>query len=111
MRHCRLEKTDADETAMNRVVLPPKDEAILLLRNMQLIRAFEEQVRSLFVGGMIPGLVHLCAGQEAVAVDASVMRVGGANVPIPFSKSIESLILPDAPKLAAIVAELLHGTR
>ena len=35
---------------------------------MQLIRAFEEQVRSLFFGGMIPGLVHLCAGQEAVAV-------------------------------------------
>jgi pyruvate dehydrogenase E1 component alpha subunit len=35
---------------------------------MQLIRAFEEQVRALFAGGLIPGLVHLCAGQEAVAV-------------------------------------------
>jgi pyruvate dehydrogenase E1 component alpha subunit len=63
-----LEKSDADEAAVNRVVLPPKDEAISLLRTMQLIRAFEEQVRSLFFGGMIPGLVHLCAGQEAVAV-------------------------------------------
>ena len=68
MRHGRLEKADADEAAVNRVVLPPKDEAISLLRTMQLIRAFEEQVRSLFFGGMIPGLVHLCAGQEAVAV-------------------------------------------
>jgi pyruvate dehydrogenase E1 component alpha subunit len=35
---------------------------------MQLIRAFEERVRSLYSGGAIPGLVHLCAGQEAVAV-------------------------------------------
>jgi pyruvate dehydrogenase E1 component alpha subunit len=35
---------------------------------MQLIRSFEEQVRSLYSGGAIPGLVHLCAGQEAVAV-------------------------------------------
>ena len=55
MRHGRLEKADADEAAVNRVVLPPKDEAISLLRTMQLIRAFEEQVRSLFFGGMIPG--------------------------------------------------------
>ena len=35
---------------------------------MQLIRTFEEQVRNLYSGGAIPGLVHLCAGQEAVAV-------------------------------------------
>jgi pyruvate dehydrogenase E1 component alpha subunit len=35
---------------------------------MQLIRVFEEQVRNLFSGGAVPGLVHLCAGQEAVAV-------------------------------------------
>lgn len=39
-----------------------------LLRAMQLIRAFEEQVRNLSAAGVIPGLVHLCAGQEAVAV-------------------------------------------
>jgi TPP-dependent pyruvate/acetoin dehydrogenase alpha subunit len=35
---------------------------------MQLIRAFEEHVRNLFSGGVVPGLVHLCTGQEAVAV-------------------------------------------
>jgi pyruvate dehydrogenase E1 component alpha subunit len=35
---------------------------------MQLIRTFEETVRNLYSGGAIPGLVHLCAGQEAVAV-------------------------------------------
>ncbi len=48
--------------------LPPADEALRLLRMMQLIRTFEETVRNLYSGGAIPGLVHLCAGQEAVAV-------------------------------------------
>ena len=43
-------------------------DALQLFRTMQLIRTFEEQVRSLYSGGAIPGLVHLCAGQEAVAV-------------------------------------------
>jgi TPP-dependent pyruvate/acetoin dehydrogenase alpha subunit len=32
------------------------------------IRHFEEQVRSLSQGGLVPGLVHLCAGQEATNV-------------------------------------------
>jgi pyruvate dehydrogenase E1 component alpha subunit len=39
-----------------------------LYRQMLLIRAFEEQVRSLAAGGVTPGLVHLYTGQEAVAV-------------------------------------------
>lgn len=43
-------------------------EALWLLRGMQLIRTFEENVRKLYAAGAIPGLVHLCAGQEAVAV-------------------------------------------
>ena len=44
------------------------EEAVRLLRSMQLIRTFEDHVRNLSSGGAIPGLVHLCAGQEAVAV-------------------------------------------
>lgn len=48
--------------------VPSAEEALRLLRGMQLIRTFEEQVRTLYSGGMVPGLVHLCAGQEAVAV-------------------------------------------
>jgi len=43
-------------------------QALWLLRGMQLIRTFEENVRNLYAAGVIPGLVHLCAGQEAVAV-------------------------------------------
>lgn len=47
---------------------PSAAEGLQLLRQMQLIRSFEEAVRNLYSGGSIPGLVHLCAGQEAVAV-------------------------------------------
>jgi len=34
-------------------------------RTMKLIRGFEEAVRGLAAGGAVPGLVHLCSGQEA----------------------------------------------
>jgi pyruvate dehydrogenase E1 component alpha subunit len=39
-----------------------------MYRMMVLIRAFEEQVRSLAMAGVVPGLVHLSAGQEATSV-------------------------------------------
>src|SRR3972149_8339570 len=48
--------------------LPPVAQSLALLRRMQLIRAFEEKLRSLFSAGLVPGLLHLCAGQEAGAV-------------------------------------------
>ncbi len=59
-----LQKTSASSAPP----LPSADEALRLLRAMQLIRTFEDKVRTLYSGGAIPGLVHLCAGQEAVAV-------------------------------------------
>jgi pyruvate dehydrogenase E1 component alpha subunit len=40
------------------------------LREMILIREFESRVRSLFANNELPGFVHLCLGQEAVAVGA-----------------------------------------
>jgi pyruvate dehydrogenase E1 component alpha subunit len=55
-------------TALSAQSPPSVEVAERLLYRMQLIRAFEEQVRTLYSGGMIPGLVHLCTGQEAVAV-------------------------------------------
>jgi pyruvate dehydrogenase E1 component alpha subunit len=61
-------KRSAKSPAGKAPALPPTQEALSLLRSMQLIRAFEEQVRNLAAGGAVPGLVHLCAGQEAVAV-------------------------------------------
>ena len=41
-----------------------------LYRTQVRIRAFEEQVASLFAGGRLPGFVHLSIGQEAVAAGA-----------------------------------------
>jgi TPP-dependent pyruvate/acetoin dehydrogenase alpha subunit len=59
--------------------LPATDNALLLLRQMYLIRVFEEQIRSLFASGMVPGMVHLCSGQEAVAVGVcSLLRAEDA---------------------------------
>ena len=55
-------------TALPALSPPSAEEGLRLLRAMQLIRSFEEQVRNLSAAGVIPGLVHLCAGQEAVAV-------------------------------------------
>jgi pyruvate dehydrogenase E1 component alpha subunit len=45
-----------------------RDQAIDLLRPMQMIRSFETRIESLFKAGELPGFVHSCAGQEAVAV-------------------------------------------
>jgi acetoin:2,6-dichlorophenolindophenol oxidoreductase subunit alpha len=42
-------------------------------RMMVLIRRFEEQVRSLSQGGLVPGLVHLCAGQEATSAGTCLL--------------------------------------
>jgi pyruvate dehydrogenase E1 component alpha subunit len=46
----------------------PADQLLAIYRSMVLIREFEEQVRRLAAAGAVPGLVHLCAGQEATAV-------------------------------------------
>jgi len=44
-------------------------------------------------------------------LDAPVLRVGAADVPIPFSKSLEPLVLPDARRLAREAAALVRGFR
>jgi TPP-dependent pyruvate/acetoin dehydrogenase alpha subunit len=45
-----------------------QDKALWLYDRMVTIRAFEERVAKLFADGLIPGFVHLYAGEEAVAV-------------------------------------------
>lgn len=42
-------------------------------------------------------------------LDAPVIRIGGANLPIPFSKSLEPLVLPNAPRVATEVSALAGG--
>jgi 2-oxoisovalerate dehydrogenase E1 component len=49
---------------------PSKRELLALYEAMQRIRKFEERVSEQFAAGKIPGFVHLCIGQEAVAVGA-----------------------------------------
>jgi pyruvate dehydrogenase E1 component beta subunit len=44
-------------------------------------------------------------------LDAPVLRAGSANLPIPFSKTLEPLMLPDAQKLAQVAAALVRGQR
>jgi pyruvate dehydrogenase E1 component beta subunit len=42
-------------------------------------------------------------------LDAPVIRIGAADLPIPFSKPLEALVLPDAARLAADVTALVRG--
>jgi pyruvate dehydrogenase E1 component beta subunit len=44
-------------------------------------------------------------------LDAPVLRAGSADVPIPFNKTLESLMLPNAEKLAQVAAALVRGQR
>ena len=45
-----------------------RDKLLWIYERMVLIRRFEETVHELFAAGKIPGVVHLYAGEEAVAV-------------------------------------------
>ena len=42
-------------------------------------------------------------------LDAPVIRFGSADVPIPFSRTLESLMLPDAENLAQAAAAMVRG--
>ena len=51
------------------------DTLISMLRRMLLIRRFEEKIKQLYMEGIVKGMLHLCIGQEAVAVGAmSVLK-------------------------------------
>lgn len=55
--------------ATQQSVTPYEREFLLrLYERMFLIREFEEQVKSLFLEGRMPGTIHQCQGQEAAAV-------------------------------------------
>ena len=45
---------------------------IELLKTMQRIRRFEERAEELYLGGELPGFIHLSIGQEACAAGACV---------------------------------------
>lgn len=49
----------------------PQEKALWMYRKMQEIRQFEDKVHELFSQGLLPGFVHLYAGEEPVAVGVS----------------------------------------
>lgn len=58
---------------------PTRTQAMELLRRMVLIRRFEERAGKLRASGLIPGFLHPCIGQEAVAVGVCD-ALGGSDV-------------------------------
>jgi pyruvate dehydrogenase E1 component alpha subunit len=50
--------------------LPPREACLALLRQLLLVRRFEERSAELYQQGKIRGFLHLCIGQEAVSVGA-----------------------------------------
>lgn len=58
----------------------------------------------------ITGEIAATIAEEAFDwLDAPVVRIGAENVPIPFSKTLEPLVLPDPSRLADSIAELVRG--
>ncbi|HDI11999.1 MAG TPA: thiamine pyrophosphate-dependent dehydrogenase E1 component subunit alpha, partial [Candidatus Bathyarchaeota archaeon] len=49
-------------------MIPPSEKLIEMYRKMLEIRQFEEKVYELYGQNLVPGTIHLYAGQEAVAV-------------------------------------------
>lgn len=64
---------------MNDTVARSKEERLELLRQMVLIRRFEEKAARLRAKGLIPGFLHPYIGQEAVAVGVCDV-LGGEDV-------------------------------
>jgi pyruvate/2-oxoglutarate/acetoin dehydrogenase E1 component len=58
----------------------------------------------------VTGEIAATIAEEAFDwLDAPVLRIGAEDVPIPFSRSLERLVVPDPPRLAARVAALVRG--
>lgn len=56
------------EEGTERLARYERDFLLGLYQQMVLIREFEEQVKFLFLEGLMPGTIHQCQGQEAIAV-------------------------------------------
>jgi pyruvate dehydrogenase E1 component beta subunit len=58
----------------------------------------------------VTGEIAATVAEEAFDwLDAPVIRIGCADVPIPFGRSLEPLVLPDAARLARDIALLVRG--
>lgn len=50
------------------IAVPTREDLLDAYRKMRTIRAFEEELHHLVMAGQLTGFLHLCSGQEAVAV-------------------------------------------
>lgn len=50
-----------------------EEKALWMYQKMLEIRGFEDKVHELFAQGVLPGFVHLYAGEEAVAVGCALI--------------------------------------
>lgn len=58
----------------------------------------------------VTGEIAATIAEEAFDwLDAPVLRIAAEDVPIPFSRSLEPLVVPDPPRVAAQVAALVRG--
>jgi pyruvate dehydrogenase E1 component alpha subunit len=88
--------------------LPTRDHGLDLLRRMILIRRFEEKCVELYSAQKIRGFLHLCVGEEAVAVGALGRLAAGEAVVSTYREHGHALVRGIAP--GAIMAEL-YGKR
>jgi pyruvate dehydrogenase E1 component beta subunit len=81
-----------------------------------LVESVKKTSRAIVVDGGcrqygVTGEIAAIIAEEAFDfLDAPVIRCGAANVPIPFSRSLEPLVLPDSGRLAQSIIELVRGS-
>jgi pyruvate dehydrogenase E1 component alpha subunit len=69
-----------------------RDHALDLLRQMVLIRRFEEKAAELYTVGKIRGFLHLYIGEEAVAVGAMQALIADDNVVATYREHGQALV-------------------
>jgi pyruvate dehydrogenase E1 component beta subunit len=68
-----------------------------------------EGVKTLGIGAEISAMI---AESEAFDyLDAPILRLGGAEVPIPYNPELEKAAVPQAPGIASAVRDLVRGRR
>jgi pyruvate dehydrogenase E1 component alpha subunit len=65
---------------MKQIIQEPKDWYLSLLRSLVVIRRFEEEAMEQYDKGNIRGTLHVCVGQEAVAVGGCEPKQAGDKV-------------------------------
>jgi pyruvate dehydrogenase E1 component alpha subunit len=81
-----------------------REHALALLRGMVLIRRFEEKAAELYTVGKIRGFLHLCIGEEAVAVGAMQALTAEDNVVATYREHGQALARGMSP--GAAMAEM-----